>query len=250
MRLVARQLRYEQLVFWRMPAGVFFTMALPVMLLVIFGALSDGSPMTETGGATFVEFFVPSMAVFGLMNTCYGNVLARVVLRRETGLLQRLRTTPLPASVVVAGLLANAVVVSALLFAVVVSAGAALYDVALPSDWGGTVATLVVGAASFGALGLAVSTVVPNVETADPVVMATLLPVTFISGGFMPVRDGTLLASIADAFPVRHLLVAGQGAVGQAANAEVWSHLAVVAAWGAVGTVVAARRFRWTPSPP
>lgn len=99
-------------------------------------------------------------------------------------------------------------------------------------------ASVVVGAASFGALGLAVSTIVPNVETTDAAVMATLLPVTFISGGFMPVRDGTLLATIADAFPVRHLLVAGQGAV--------WSHLAVVAAWGAVG---AARRFRWTPSP-
>ena len=140
---------------------------------------------------------MPSMAIFGLMNMSYGNVVARIVLRRETGLLQRIRTTPLPAPFVIAGLLGNALVISALLFVVVHAVGAALYGVALPDDWVATVAVLAVGAASFGALAVAVSTFVPNPESADAVVMATLLPVTFVSGGVMPVLQSLKKASTA-----------------------------------------------------
>lgn len=246
--LTVRQLRYEQVIFWRTPATVFFTLAFPVLLLLIFGSLSDGSPMPAAGGATFVEFFTPSMAVFGLMSTCYGNVLARTTLRRETGLLQRVRATPLPLTALLGGLLGNAVLVSALLFGVVLTTGALVWDVALPGDWAAIAGVVIVGGAAFCALGIAASTFVPNVETADPVVFATLLPVAFISGGFMPVRDGTLLAGIAEFLPVRHLLLAGVGASDGASPGAIWLHLGVVALWGVVGAAVAARRFRWAPS--
>jgi ABC-2 type transport system permease protein len=231
--LLARQLRYEQRIFWRTPATMFFTLAFPMLMLVIFVALSDDP--------TFAPFFVPSMAMFGVLTTCYGNVVARVVLRRETGLLRRVRATPLPAAIVVGGLLANAVVVSALLVALVIAAGALLYGVAPPSDVVALIATVTVGGAAFCALGIAASTWVPNVDTADPVVFATLMPVAFVSGVFMPLRDGTLLARLAAALPVRHLVEAGAGR-------DPWPHLAAVAAWGVAGTLVAVRRFRWAPS--
>jgi ABC-2 type transport system permease protein len=231
--LLARQLRYEQRVFWRTPATVFFTLAFPMLMLVIFVALSDDP--------TFAAFFVPSMAMFGVLTTCYGNVVARVVLRRESGLLQRVRATPLPVAVVVGGLLANAVVVSALLVALVITTGALLYGVALPRDLLALIATVVVGGAAFCALGVAAASWVPNVDTADPVVFATLMPIAFVSGVFMPVHDGTLLARAADALPVRHLVDAGAGH-------DPWAHLLVVAAWGVAGAIVAVRRFRWAPS--
>jgi ABC-2 type transport system permease protein len=232
-RLLVRQLRYEQRIFWRTPATMFFTLAFPVLMLVIFVALSDDS--------TFAPFFVPSMAMFGVLTTCYGNVVARVVARRETGLLQRVRATPLPTAVLVGGLLANAVVVSALLVALVLATGAVLYGVALPHDVVGLVATVVIGGAAFCALGVAAATWVPDVDSADPVVFATLMPIAFVSGVFMPVHGGTLLARVADALPVRHLIDAGAGH-------DPWAHLLVVAAWGVAGTVVAVRRFRWAPS--
>lgn len=233
MRLLARQLRYEQRIFWRTPATMFFTLAFPMLMLVIFVALTDDP--------TFAPFFVPSMAMFGVLTTCYGSVVARVVLRRETGLLQRVRATPLPVAVLVGGLLANAVVVSALLVALVIATGAVLYGVALPHDVVGLVATVVVGGSAFCALGIAAATWVPNVDTADPMVFATLMPAAFVSGVFMPVHDGTLLARLADALPVRHLVEAGAGH-------DPSAHLVVVAAWGVAGAAVAVRRFRWAPS--
>lgn len=247
-RLTVRQVAYEQRIFWRTPATVFFTLAFPLLLLVVFGMLNGHEPMPAAGGATFVEFFVPSMAVFGVLTTCYGNVVARTVLRRETALLQRVRATPLPLTALVGGLLVNAVVVSALLVTVVLATGALGYDVALPRDWPAIVGTLVIGGAAFCALGVAVTTAVPNAEAADPIVFATLLPVAFISGGFTPVRDGTMLARIADLLPVRHLLLAGLGSSGWAPRADVWPHLGVVALWGAAGAIVATKRFRWAPS--
>jgi ABC-2 type transport system permease protein len=232
-RLLARQLRYEQRIFWRTPATMFFTLAFPMLMLVIFVALSDDP--------TFAPFFVPSMAMFGVLTACYGNVVARVVMRRDTGLLQRVRATPLPVAALIGGLLANAVVVSALLVALVITTGAVLYGVAPPHDAGALVAAVVIGGAAFCALGVAAATWVPNVDTADPVVFATLMPSAFVSGVFMPVRDGTLLARVADVLPVRHLVDAGAGR-------DPWAHLLVVAAWGVAGTVVAVRRFRWAPA--
>lgn len=243
-RLLLHQLNYEQRTFWRNPAGVFFTLGLPVLMLVIFTTL-NGDDVFEDG-STFGDYFVPGMLTFGLINATYGNLASKLVVRRESGQLKRARSTPLPLPMLLTGMLTSAVVLALVIITVVLSTGRIAYGVPLPHRWGLLVLVLLLGGASFAALGLALSTFIPNADAADPMVFGTVLPLLFISGVFDQVPQGSLLDRIADIFPVSHLFSAALATSGTSSTAP-YQHLAIVATWGTAGAFIAARRFHWAP---
>jgi ABC-2 type transport system permease protein len=154
------------------------------------------------------------------------------------------RATPLPAWAYFAGLLAHCVLVSVVDVALIVGIGR-LYGVPLPSHWLALIATLVLGAASFCALGVAVASVIANAEAAPAVAQLVLFPLLFLSGTYLPIHSA-LLVQITGWLPVRPFNEALTGPLAMNAGVD-WGHLGVLAAWGVLGAVVAIRRFRWDP---
>jgi ABC-2 type transport system permease protein len=122
-----------------------------------------------------------------------------------------------------------------------------LYAVALPSDWLAVAATLALGAASFCALGVAVASLISNAEAAPAVAQFALFPLLFVSGTYMPIHSAAL-NRVAGWLPVRPFNQALTSVLVQH-SAPGWQHVAVLAAWGCAGAVVAVRRFRWDPRP-
>jgi ABC-2 type transport system permease protein len=112
-----------------------------------------------------------------------------------------------------------------------------------------TIVVVLVGAGCFAALGLAITSVIPNAEAAPAVVNATILPLLFISGVFIPVVNAPRWVDVLGRiFPVRHLVDAYLGAYyGQPLFDFSWRDVGVVALWGVAGLVFAARRFSWEP---
>jgi ABC-2 type transport system permease protein len=248
--LAVRQLRYEQKVFWRNPAAMFFTIAFPVVLLVIFGSLNGGEPVALLGGLRFTQYYVPSMAAFGAMSACFANLAGRFVYRRESGALKRIRATPIPLKVLIGGFIANAVLVGVLVTFINTTIGVAFYGVTLPHRWLAFALVILIGSSSFCALGVAFSTLVPNLEATDPMIFGIFMPLVFISGAFFPIEPSSPLARLANLFPVRHLIEASFASFDtRSPGAGVaWTHLAIVAAWGLAAAVFAVRRFRWEPT--
>jgi ABC-2 type transport system permease protein len=128
--------------------------------------------------------------------------------------------------------------------------GRLVYGVSIPWDrLPAIVLVLVVGAAAFCCLGIALTAAIPSQDAAAPIVNALLLPLYFLSGVFIP--DDQLPSGVihfADAFPIRHFFEAFFDAYVPAGGAAVsWGNLAVVAAWGVAGLLLAVRYFRWTP---
>lgn len=248
--LTVRQLRYEQKIFWRNPAAMFFTVGFPVVLVVIFGSLNRGERIALLGGVNFTQYFVPSMAAFGVMSACFANLAGRFVYRRECGQLKRLRATPLPLRALIGGFIANAMVVGVLVTFINTTIGIAFYGVTLPHRWLAFGLVLLVGSASFCALGVAFSTCVPNLEATDPMIFGVFMPLVFISGAFFPIETRSALARIANLAPVRHLIDASFTSFDTRSTGAgvAWTDLAIVAAWGLAAAVFAARRFRWEPT--
>ncbi|HEV2450696.1 MAG TPA: ABC transporter permease [Streptosporangiaceae bacterium] len=152
----------------------------------------------------------------------------------------------MPAWAYFTGLLAHSVLVSLADIALIVGVGR-LYGVPFPSHWLAITLTLVLGAATFCALGAAVASVISNAEAAPAVTQLVLFPLLFRSGTYLPIHS-PLLNQIASWLPVRPFNEALTGPLSRHAGAD-WRQLAVLAAWGAAGTVVAIRRFRWDPRP-
>lgn len=244
------QLRYVNKAFWRNPASAFFTFAFPLMFLVIFTSLL-GDGHVPLGGREVHQstYYVAAMGAFAVISACYTNIAIALTFQRDSGVLKRTRGTPLPATVYFAARVLHALLVAVLLVAITVAFGRLVYDAAVPT--GGTLlrflAILAVGSASFCALGFAVTIVIPNDDAAAPVVQATILPLLFLSGVFIPIGDNapSWIGYVSGAFPVKHFSDAMRA--GFLGTSFRWTDVLVVGAWGLGGLVVAVRRFDWEP---
>jgi ABC-2 type transport system permease protein len=249
--LVAHQFRYDQKTFWRNPASVFFTVAFPVILLLIFATVFGDETVDVRGGIETTTYYVPAIITLSVISATMQSLAMSLVIAREDGRLKRGRGTPMPSWVFIAGRVGNSVVVALLMLVLIAVLGRLAYGVAIPwEQLPAIVIALVVGAASFCCLGIALTAAIPSQDAAAPIVNALLLPLYFLSGVFIP--DDQLPSGVihfADAFPVRHFFEAFFGAyvpTGGGAGLE-WGNLAVVVAWGLAGLLLAARYFRWTP---
>jgi ABC-2 type transport system permease protein len=187
---------------------------------------------------------VPTIAAVSVLGACYSQLAIVLAMRRQNGILKRVRATPLPEWTYFLGLLAHCVMVSAVDVALIAGIGS-LFGVPLPTHWPALALALVLGAASFCALGVAVASLIRNSEAAPAVVQLVLFPLLFISGTYMPIHSSAL-NRIAGALPVRPFNQALLGPFAQHAGVD-WKSLGVLAAWGAAGALVAIRRFRWDP---
>jgi ABC-2 type transport system permease protein len=248
--LAWHQFRFDQRVFWRSPASVFFTVMFPLLFLFIFNGLFGGETI-ESLGLPVTTYYVPGIITLAVVSATTQSLAINLTGDREAGRLKRVRGTPLPAWAFVAGRVGNSFVTSVLMVALVSTIGRVAYDVPLPGDTvPALLVTLFVGAAAFSCLGFALTAVIPNNDAGPPITNVVLLPLYFISGVFVPESEipaGAL--DVADVFPVRHFFEAFLAAFdpGTPGPGFEWGHLAVVAAWGFLGLAVAIRWFRWTP---
>jgi ABC-2 type transport system permease protein len=247
--LTLHQLRYDQRAFWRNPASVFFTVAFPVMLLVIFAAIF-GNDQISTLHVSTTTYYVPAILTMAIVSATMQSLVMSLTIAREEGRLKRGRATPMPAWVFIAGRVGNSIVVALLMLVLISAIGTVLYSVDIPWDHlPAILIALLVGGASFCCLGIAFTALIPSQDAAAPMINLILLPLYFVSGVFVPEDQIGGVIHIADAFPIRHLFEALFAAFdpNNTGSGYAWSHLAVVAAWGLLGLVLAIRFFRWTP---
>ena len=248
--MTATQIRYVNKSFWRNPASAFFTFAFPLMFLVIFTSLlGHYTIQIGTRSVNSATYYVASMATFAVITACYNNIAIQITFQRDAGVLKRTNGTPLPSSSFLGARIVHALLISVLLVVITAAFGKAFYSASIPT--GLTLVrfliVLVVGAASFCALGLAVTAAIPNAEASAAIVNATILPLLFLSGIFIPFGNNTpsWILWIARVFPVKHFADGMQA--GFLGTAFHWTDTLIVAIWGLAGLLLAIRFFSWEP---
>jgi ABC-2 type transport system permease protein len=249
--LAVRQVRYTNRSFWRNPASAFFTFVFPLMFLVIFTALFGNDTIRVFGEEINTStFYVSAIAAFSIITATYTNLAISVSFTRDQGVLKRVRGTPLPAWAYLFGRIVHAILVAFLLVIIVAAFGAAFYHAKIPTrTLPAYLITIVVGAASFSALGLAVTAAIPNADAAPPVVNASILPLLFLSDIFIPIQNPhAWYVTLAKVFPVYHFSQAMKAAYfSPVGNGLRGTDLLVIGIWGVAGGVLASRFFSWEP---
>jgi ABC-2 type transport system permease protein len=246
--LFLHELRTQQTLFWRNREAAFFTFALPIVFFLIFGSIygNDVIKSEHVRGAAYLE---AGMIGYGVASTAFAGLAISLVIRRETGVLKRLRGTPLPRATYLAATLVSILIVFAIQTVAIILLGRFLYDVHLPHRPGSVILTMLLGAAAFAALGLAVTGFVRSAEGSSAVINAIYLPMAIISGTFFsPHAYPRFLRVIADVLPLTYFTKLARGVMLH--GLHIWSQpgaVAWVAGWGAVGFLSAMRRFRWEP---
>jgi ABC-2 type transport system permease protein len=246
MKLFWHELKVEQKLFWRTIEAAFFTFFLPVAFFLMFGSIYGDDIVDDVRGA---RFLVAGMIGYGVASTAFAGLAITLVLRREYGILKRIRSTPLPPATYLSAVLGSILVVFVIQALLIIGLGRVLYDVALPGNVVSVALVLLLGAAAFAALGLAMTVLVRSAEGSSAVVNAVYLPMSFISGTFFPTENAPrFLEVIAGVLPLTYFTSLTRDVMLH--GDQIWSHpapVAVVAAWGVVGLAAAVRGFRWEP---
>jgi ABC-2 type transport system permease protein len=244
-RLFLHELRNQQLVFWRSKEAALFIFLFPLLLFVLLGSVYSG----KIYGLPAPQALLAGMLGYGCANTAFAGLAIQLVVRRELGILKRLRATPLSATTYITAMLASTLIVFLLQAIGLFVLGRILYGTPFPHALGSLVLALVIGAAVFAALGVATASLIRSAEGSSAVVNFVLLPMAFLTGSFGPThRYPSFLRAIGDVLPLKYF-VDIMNSVYLRSHA-LWTKpgaLGVLAAWGATGLVVAALKFRWEP---
>ena len=193
--------------FFRQRELVVFTFALPVILMVIFATIFNG---TIAGtGVSYRQYFIAGIIASGIMSATFVNIGISVATERDDGTLKRLAGTPLPKTAYFAGKAISALVIAGLEVAILLGIGIAGYGLkppATPAKWADLLWIFVLGVAACTLLGLAMSSVPKSSRSAAAVLNVPYLVLQFISGVYFvfsqlpkPMQD------VAAVFPLKWL---------------------------------------------
>jgi ABC-2 type transport system permease protein len=245
MRLYRHQLKWEQRLFWRSRESAVFVFLFPLLLFTLLTAVYNG----RIYGRPASWALLAGMLGYGAATTAFAGLALILVARRELGILKRIRSTPLPPATYLVAVLTSIMVVFALQAVSLFVLGKVLKSTPWPHNVVSLVLTLALGAATFAALGLALTGFIRSLEGSSAIVNVIVLPMAFLSGSFGPTRHyPQVLRAIGAVLPLKPLidLINGIYLHGQ----QIWDRpraVAVLAAWGILGMAVAIRKFRWEP---
>ena len=238
----------------RNPRVLIFTIAFPVILLVLFASVFGGAnDAIEIGGARIPvdAYFTAGITAYAIMASAFSTLAIGLTSQRESGQLKRLRGTPLPSWAFISAQILRAVALVAAMTVVLFLIGYLAYDIDMTAEGvAGIVVAVLLGTAAFAALGVALTAVTPTAEAASTIAPFAGVLLGFISGVWIPVDTlPDWLVEVGRVFPLAHLAESLQRAVADPplGTGLTGENVAVLAAWGIAGLVVAARGFRWEP---
>jgi ABC-2 type transport system permease protein len=245
--LFVHQLRTEQRLYWRSRESAVFTFIFPLLLFVLLGSVYTG----RIYGVPASQALLAALLAYGCTMVAFAGLAITLVIRRESGLLKRLRATPLPPGTFVAALFASTLAVFAVQTVALFLLGRAVFGTPFPSRIGSLVLLVVLGVSCFAALGVGLSGLVRSAEGSSAVVNLLVLPMAFLTGAFGPTQHyPRVLRAIGDVLPLKYLVDLSNAVYLH--HHAFWSRpgaIGILAAWGVAGLAVAALRFRWEPTP-
>ena len=245
MTTLVHQLRFEQKNFWRSREAAVFIFIFPLLLYALLGSVYG----EEIDGIPAEDVLLVGLFGYGAATTAFGGLAITLVIRREAGVLKRLRATPLPPPIYLAAVLLSTLTTFAAQSVALLALGGLGFGASMPRNWLGFAGAIALGVAAFAGLGFGAASLIRSAEGVSAVVNVVILPMAFLSGSFGPTTDfPAVLQAIADVLPLTYFLdiVYGVYLGGDSLFADPKA-LAIVLAWGLAGVAVALKRFGWVP---
>jgi ABC-2 type transport system permease protein len=229
----------------RQPASLIAGIVMPVVLLVIFGAIpSFRRPAADLGGLTALDVYVPILIVLSLGLLTLFSLPMPLTTYRELGVLRRLSTTPVPPWWLLAaqGLVQLCVAVTGIVILLVTSV--TVYGALVPKSPGALMFSIALSAAALFPMGLLIASVAKTATGASVIGRLVFFPMIFFAGMWWPreLMPG-VLQGVSGFTPLGAAVEAIQDSMqGQFPPA---APLLVLAAYAVVFGFLAKRFFRW-----
>ncbi|MBI3493466.1 MAG: ABC transporter permease [Acidobacteria bacterium] len=236
----------ELKIFAREPLGLIGTLVAPPLTVVVLGRAFGRLPATSARLGAFVSIDLPVFASILIALNSVLSLVTIVSIYRESGILKRLRATPLrPRTILTAHVMVKLMLTAATL-ALMVLAGRRAIAIGIDLRVARFTIALLFSTLSILSIGFLVASLVPTARFAQPFGGIVLYPMVFLSGLFFPIESlPPALQTFARVLPLTYAVSLLRGIW----KGEAWiAHLGDVAALIVVGVVCAglsAKVFRW-----
>lgn len=235
----------ETRLFLREPISVIFAVALPPILIIIFGVIpSFNQPDPDLGGLRIIDLYPPIIVAMAIAMVALTNLPQHLATYRQKGVLRRMRTTPITPAVLLGAHLLMCVLVTATTALVVLTIAGLAFNVTIPQNLLGYLLAFALTALATLSVGLLAAALAPTGTSAAAIGLVSLFPMLFFAGVWIPRGSmPDVLRTISDLTP----LGSGVQALADAAAGgwPQWVNIAVLVAWTIVAGGLAARTFRW-----
>ena len=222
--------------------NVLVTIVIPVVVLLFFASVS----VLPTGAGRPVDFLLPGALALAVIATSLVNLGIATAYERNYGVLKRLGGSPLTRGGLLAAKMSAvlavevAQVVLLVAIAVVVLGWTPAPGASLPAF----VVSLLLGTVAFAGLGLLLAGAL-RAEATLALANGLFIAFLLLGGIVLPVSHlPAPLATVASVLPAAALADAFRVALGSGGG-NLGPSLLILAAWGVVTVVLAARTFRW-----
>jgi ABC-2 type transport system permease protein len=237
----------ETKIFIREPMGLIGTVAVPVLVFLVFGRMIGGRLASGPASlAHFVRVDLPVMAAILMAFSAVMSLITIVSIYRESGVLKRLRATPLrPQTILTANVLVK-LLFTAVTLVLLAVAGRRFYPVDVDVPWLTFLPALLLSTISILTMGFIVASLVPTARFAQPIATVVFYPMLGLSGLFVPLAElPPALRAVAHLLPVTYATSLLRGAwLGEPLSAH-GADIAGLIAIGVVCTAISAKFFRW-----
>jgi ABC-2 type transport system permease protein len=235
----------ETRVAWRVPIGLILGVAVPVLLILIFGNVPGmNHPVKRLGGLSYFNVYFPVLIAFSVAVLSLISLPTHLASYREQGILRRMATTPVPPTWMLAAQVIINLALAVVALGILVAAGTAAFGLGAPKQAGGFALAVVLTIASMFSIGLWVSAIARTAAGAGGIGQLILFPSLFLAGLWVPRQVmAPILRDIGNATPLGAAVQALQSSMqGTFPSAE---SILVMLGFTIVFGFLAVHFFRW-----
>jgi ABC-2 type transport system permease protein len=235
----------ETKIFAREPMGFIGTLAMPVVLFVLFGRVL-GAGRLASAAKVSLPFNPAILAAVVIAINAVQSLVAIISIYREGGILKRLRATPLSPVTILGAHVVVKLAFTLVSLGLLVLAGRRLFPGVMQVNVFSFAMAVLLGTLSILSLGFVVASLVPTARFAQPIGAAVLYPMLALSGLFFPVnRLPRALQALAFVLPTTHAVALLQGVWDGSGWSAHWLNAVALLVLFAVYTSLSTRVFRW-----
>lgn len=207
---------------------------------------ADERPVARVG-SRYIDWLVPGLLGMNIMSTGLWGVGFSIVQARTKKLLKRLVATPMSKAHYLLSHVLSRLLFLALEVVVIIGFAWLFFDVKVHGALGSLAALALVGALSFGGLGLLLASRARTIEAVSGLMNLVMLPMWVLSGVFFASTNfPDSMQPFIRVLPLTALNDALRGIVNEGLSlAAVAGEMAILTAWGIVSFVLSLRLFRW-----
>ncbi len=230
--------------FWRDPAASFFTLGLPLLLLLFF--VGGNEPRQSLAGLGVADFMVSGYIGLILATSGFMALSQKLAFDRENGILRRMRTTPISPAKIMAAYLTAQLVITSLSATVLLVSGRFAHGLRVPGSPVTFVAVFLLSAVSIYSMGFLLASALPTARATQRATMLVYFPMIFFTGATAPLQAlPDSVQPISQALPLTYAISAMQGAWAGSPLSQSLPAIAILAEVFVVAAAVSVRMFRW-----